>query len=82
MYQGCESSDFNLISDSFALHKTPFQTFNALKNMSFQAFPIILDFFSQMLSYPCEMYITMQNYISHAHAHLFLFHPHLKCDVN
>ena len=28
--QGCESSDFNLISDCFALLKTPhFQTFNA-----------------------------------------------------
>ena len=24
MLQGCESSDFNLISDFFALHKTPF----------------------------------------------------------
>ena len=25
--QGCESSDFNLISDFFALHKTPFSDF-------------------------------------------------------
>ena len=51
--QGCESSDFNLISDFFALHKTPFQTFNALKSTSFQAFQIISDFFARMLSHPC-----------------------------
>ena len=25
--EGCESSDFNLISDFFALHKTPFSDF-------------------------------------------------------
>ena len=25
--QGCESSDFNLISDFLALHKTPFSDF-------------------------------------------------------
>ena len=54
--QGCESSDFNLISDVFALHKTPFSDFwcslNALKSTSFQAFQIISDFFSQMLSHP------------------------------
>ena len=34
--QGCESSEFNMISDFFALHKTPFQTvkcnLNALKS--------------------------------------------------
>ena len=40
--QGCESSDFNLISDFFALHKTPFSDFKcslkALKSRSFQAF--------------------------------------------
>ena len=43
-YQGCESSDFHLMSDFFALHKTHFQTFNALKSTSFQAFKIISDF--------------------------------------
>ena len=37
--QGCESSDFNLISDFFLLFTKPhFQTFNALKSTSFQAF--------------------------------------------
>ena len=44
--QGCESSNFNLISDFFALHKPHFQTFIALKSTSFQACQIISDFFS------------------------------------
>ena len=55
--QGCESSDFNLISDFLALHKTPLSDFqcsmNASKSSSFQGFQIISDFFSQALSHPC-----------------------------
>ena len=42
--QGCESSDFYLISDFFALHKPHFQTFNALKSTSFQAFHLFQTF--------------------------------------
>ena len=53
--QECES--FNLISYFFALHKTPFQTSNALKSTFFQAFQIISVFLktfsSQTLSHPC-----------------------------
>ena len=61
--QGCESSDFNLISDFFALHKTPFSDFqcslNALKSTFFQAFQIISDFFSKKLSHPsCLFYFA------------------------
>ena len=45
----CESSDFSLISDYFALYKKNFSIFfmqlNALKSTSFQAFQIISDFF-------------------------------------
>ena len=38
---------------TFLLFTTPhFQTFDALKSTSFQAFQIISDFFSQMLSHP------------------------------
>ena len=49
--QGFESSDFiNLISDFFALHKAPFQTFTALKSTSFQAFQIISIFFRLFLT--------------------------------
>ena len=56
--QGCEISDFNLILDSFALHKTHFKTFNALKSISFQAFQIISDYFitdshNPVCSKPC-----------------------------
>ena len=48
--QACESSDFTLISDFFLLFTKPhFQTFNALKSTSFQAFQT---FSSQMLSHP------------------------------
>ena len=54
--QGCESSDFNLISGFFSLHKPHFQTFNALNSTSFQAFQIISNFFSQTLSHPCSNY--------------------------
>ena len=43
--QGCESSDFNLISDFLLFTKPHFQTLNALNSTSFQAFQIISDFF-------------------------------------
>ena len=43
---------------TFLLFTKPhFQTFNALKSTSFQAFQIISDFFSQMLSHPWHMSI-------------------------
>ena len=62
-YQGCESSDFNLISDYFDIHKTQFSDFscrlNALKITSFQAFQIISDFFLQMLSHPCILFVII-----------------------
>ena len=48
--QGSESSDFIMILDFFALHKTPIQTFNALKSTSFQGFPIMSDFFRLLLT--------------------------------
>ena len=42
--QGCESSDFNLISDFFALHKTPFSDFNALKSTIIRHFRLFQTF--------------------------------------
>ena len=56
--QGCESSDFNLIFRPFFLlfRKPHVQTFYALKSSSFQAFQIVSDFFSQMLSHSCLPY--------------------------
>ena len=54
--QGCENSDFNHISDLFCSSQNSFQTFNALKSTSFQAFQIILDsfrlFLTDVLSHP------------------------------
>ena len=48
MIQGCESSDFYLISDFFALHKTPFSDLSCIESISFQAFQTFL---SQTLSH-------------------------------
>ena len=64
--QGCESSDFNLISDFFCSSQNPhFQTFNAvwnaLKITFFQEFQIISEFFSQILSHP---WVVLQHILS------------------
>ena len=57
--QGYESSDFNLISDFFALHKTPFSNFKCIEKHIFSGisdyFRLFQTFFSQTLSHPCLM---------------------------
>ena len=45
--QGCESSDFNLISDFFALHKTPFSDFQCIEKHIFSG---ISDYFELFLT--------------------------------
>ena len=56
--QGCESSDFNLSSNFLLFTEFHFQTVNALKTTSFQAFRIISDFqtvlFAHTLSHTCN----------------------------
>ena len=47
LYQGCKSSDFNLISDFFALHKTPFSDSYCIKKHIFSG---ISDYFRLFLS--------------------------------
>ena len=55
--QGCESSDFNRISDFFAFHKIPFSDFHSVwmhwKAHFFRHFKLFQIFSSQMLSHPC-----------------------------
>ena len=41
---GCESSDFNLISDFFALHKTPFSDFYCIEAHLFRHFRLFQTF--------------------------------------
>ena len=51
--QGCESSDFNLISDYFALHKTPFSDLFCIEKLIFSG---ISDYFRlfQTFSHKCS----------------------------
>ena len=46
-HQGCEGSDFNLISDCFALHKTPFSDFQCVEKHIFSG---ISDYFRLFLT--------------------------------